>query len=338
MAPPQYLLDEMEAVLLAAEDARLISAPGATRLRENIRSGSLNAQQASVALDAYKQQIAQLQGAAMPSGAARGLSSAGAAAAAAEEEPESRGIGTWIRNAFQPNGESAASGAMAGATTMLPAALPTRTETRHFVRSIRSLQDLTQNAAAEEGSDGEGEAADAGAAAGADTLPYGGDMAAAMRANDREAIKKIMAHRNAAPKPVEESAKPAESTKPKADPKKLPGFIRQMTVRGNHLTFNQVNADGLLPLPPTPNSGNGVGAAAGQGPVAPGLLGADEVAADEVEETQQLPTGNLGPAQSGTFVWFSTPPFAGALSTATLSGCIQARNGWSLKARRGGGA
>ena len=125
---------------------------------------------------------------------------------------------------------------------------------------MRNLRDLSPTSAAEAESEFEDDDED-------DALPYGGDMRAAMQANDRGAIKKIMAHRSAA-SPVAEAPPPNAPRPPLPAPEALPGFVRQLTVRGRHLTFTQVRAEPPAPL-----------AAAAGGPAAPGELGDGEVAA-----------------------------------------------------------
>jgi len=293
---PQELLSEFEAVLIAAESARLISSVNAGRLRENIRVGYFNAQQATVAMNAYKRQLAELDGAEAPAATAGNS-------------------GSWISNAFQ-TGAAPVGPNTSGAASEASAALPTSAVTRRFVSSIRNLRDLAQDAPAEEESSDQNKATD-------EILPYGGNISEAMKANDRDAIKKIMAHRNATPKAAD-VPEPSEAPKPPPAPRPMPGFVRQMTVRGNNLTFNPVLAEA------SEDDASSSEAA--------GELEEGEVAADEVEEKLTLPKKDMR-SNFGNFtvVWFSTPPFAGALASAVVSGLLEVAN-MEILVRRGSGA
>ena len=294
---PQELLNEFEAVLTAAESARLIPIVNAGRLRENIRVGYFNTQQATVAMNAFKRQLAELHGAEAPAAAAGNS-------------------GSWISNAFQTGAAIGSSGtsAAAAAAESTSEALPTSADTRRFVSSIRNLRDLAQDAPTEEEPTTEDEAA-------VKSLPYGGNISEAMKANDRDAIKKIMAHRNAAPKAASVPEPSAEAPKPPPAPRPMPGFVRQMTVRGNNLTFNPVLAESSESDTP--------------GSEAAGELKEDETAADEVEEKLMLPQEDVSISSQHTMLtWFSTPPFAGLLASAVVTGFLEVAN-VEILARRG---
>jgi len=317
LAPfPPELWNDFDAALTAAESAGLISIVDAGRLRESVRVGTHSREHARIAVNACSSQLADLLGTVAPAATTESSGAVGGGDANVGARGALSSVGSWISNAFQSGAAVAPAAAAAAAAADSSEALPTSADTRRFVSSIRNLRDLAQDAPAEEEPTTEDEAA-------VKSLPYGGNISAAMKANDRDAIKKIMAHRNAAPKAAS-VPEPSEAPEPPPAPKSMPRFLRQISAHGNNMSFNPILAE-----PSEDDSMNSEAA---------GELEEGEVAADEVREVRSLRNSTVTAIPSDApSTWFITPPFAGALASVVVTGRADAAN-VQILARRGSGA